>query len=121
MRLALLEEAHLTPRAVVQGARPTRTAKGGADKDGKAPPPKHKVLKIFRDMPERNHASLMLVYRRAAELFSKVEALIAKYRPWVAIGLHEGSLDDLVDARDGGRRLRGELQGAQGEAEGGVT
>ena len=56
-------------------------AKGGADKDGKAPPPKHKVLKIFRDMPERNHASLMLVYRRAAELFSKVEALIAKYRP----------------------------------------
>jgi dynein heavy chain 2 len=73
-------------------------AKGGADKDGKAPPPKHKVLKIFRDMPERNHASLMLVYRRAAELFSKVEALIAKYRPWVAIGLHEGSLDDLVDA-----------------------
>ena len=49
-------------------------------------------------MPERNHASLMLVYRRAAELFAKVEALIAKYRPWVAIGLHEGSLDDLVDA-----------------------
>ena len=91
---------HLTPRLPpsFQGLGYFEEAKGGADKDGKAPPPKHKVLKIFRDMPERNHASLMLVYRRAAELFSKVEALIAKYRPWVAIGLHEGSLDDLVDA-----------------------
>ncbi len=91
---------HLTPHLPpsFKGLGYFEEAKGGADKDGKAPPPKHKVLKIFRDMPERNHASLMLVYRRAAELFSKVEALIAKYRPWVAIGLHEGSLDDLVDA-----------------------
>ena len=73
----------LTPRLPpsFQGLGYFEEAKGGADKDGKAPPPKHKVLKIFRDMPERNHASLMLVYRRAAELFSKVEALIAKYRP----------------------------------------
>ena len=75
--------ALLTPRLPpsFKGLGYFEEAKGGADKDGKAPPPKHKVLKIFRDMPERNHASLMLVYRRAAELFSKVEALIAKYRP----------------------------------------
>ena len=36
-------------------------------------PTKHKVLKIFRDMPDRNVHSLTVVYQKASELFSKLE------------------------------------------------
>ncbi len=33
------------------------------------------MLKIFRDMPDRNVSSLHVVYHKAAELFSKLEAV----------------------------------------------
>ena len=40
---------------------------------------KHKVLKIFRDMPDRCLASLQVVYQKASELFQKLEARLARY------------------------------------------
>ena len=58
---------------------------------------KHKVLKIFRDMPDRNLRSLQVVYRKASELFQKLEAVLASYKPYLVLGLYEGSLDDLVE------------------------
>ena len=58
---------------------------------------KHKVLKIFRDMPDRNLKSLQVVYQKASELFQKLEAVIARYKPYLILGLFEGSLDDLVE------------------------
>ena len=58
---------------------------------------KHKVLKIFRDMPERNAESLLVVYKKAAELFAKVEKVVATYQPYCLLGMYEGNLDDLVE------------------------
>lgn len=58
---------------------------------------KHKVLKIFRDMPDRNVSSLVVVYQKAAELFTKLEALLPRYKPYVSLGMYPGNLDDLVE------------------------
>ena len=58
---------------------------------------KHKVLKIFRDMPDRCLRSLQVVYEKASELFQKIEALLSRYRPYMVLGLYEGNLDDLVE------------------------
>ena len=60
---------------------------------------KHKVLKIFRDMPDRNVSSLHVVYENASELFAKLEALIARYRPYVTIGMYQGNIDDLIEEK----------------------
>ena len=41
---------------------------------------KLKTLKIFRDMPDRNVSSLLVVYERATELFAKLEVSSYIYR-----------------------------------------
>ena len=72
---------------------------GGREKKGAdGPLGKHKVLKIFRDMPDNCLSSLQVVYERAAELFTKLEALVGRYKPYVSLGMYEGSLDDLVES-----------------------
>lgn len=60
---------------------------------------KHKVLKVFRDMPDRNVSSLLVVYERAAELFAKLEAVADRYRPWMLLGEHGDAVDDLIEER----------------------
>ena len=59
------------------------------------------MLKIFRDMPDRCLASLQVVYQKASELFQKLEALLARYRPYMVLGLYEGNLEDLVEENVG--------------------
>ena len=58
---------------------------------------KHRVYKVFRDMPDRNVDSLLVVYQKAGELFAKLERLVAKYRPHCVLGMYEHSLEDLVE------------------------
>ena len=58
---------------------------------------KHRVYKVFRDMPDRNVDSLLIVYQKAGELFAKLEKVIAKYRPHCVLGMYDGSLEDLVE------------------------
>ena len=48
-------------------------------------------------MPDRNAESLMVVYRKAAELFKKLEDLVEQYKPHMALGMYEGELDTLVE------------------------
>ena len=48
-------------------------------------------------MPERNAESLLVVYKKAAELFAKVEKVVATYQPYCLLGMYEGNLDDLVE------------------------
>ena len=52
----------------------------GYFEEGAAGTGKHKVLKIFRDMPDRCLTSLQVVYMKAGQLFTKLEALIERYR-----------------------------------------
>ena len=60
---------------------------------------KHKVLKVFRDLPDRNLSSLRVVYDRASELFLKLEGVVAKYRHWVALGELDEGLEELIEER----------------------
>ena len=61
---------------------------------------KHKVYKVFRDMPDRNVESLLVVYQKASELFAKLESeVLLKYRKYVVLGMYDGSLEDLVEER----------------------
>ena len=38
-----------------------------------------------------------MVYERAAELFTKLEALVVRYQPHVQLGMYDGTLEDLVE------------------------
>eukprot|EP00753_Platysulcus_tardus_P014516 PLAT4386.4.p1 GENE.PLAT4386.4~~PLAT4386.4.p1 ORF type:complete len:4448 (-),score=2754.09 PLAT4386.4:79-13422(-) len=53
---------------------------------------------VFRRMASSNAASLLLVYRKAEELFSRVSALLHKLQPWVTAGCI-ADLDAFVEAR----------------------
>ena len=40
---------------------------------------------------------MQAVYRRGAELFTRVEAVVRKYKPHAQLGMYEGNLEDLVE------------------------
>ena len=83
-------ESAETPDATVEAPR-------DADGQSRGGLGKHKVYKVFRDMPDRNVESLLVVYEKAAELFGKLEKVIAKYQPHVLLGMYPGSLEDAVE------------------------
>jgi dynein heavy chain 2 len=55
---------------------------------------------VYKAILERNQAAIGVVFKKADELFAKVEAVQKSFLPWVVLGLNPDRVQEMVDELD---------------------